>query len=1030
MVDEPVDFAREIGHQFVLPSTLTVDGVRWFSPGPLPSASPDSLFYESWILATIYEVGSEQEYGTPRQAGTTISGGSTTGTIMGNTIFGVPAVTIPEALGQLDQAFIRLTTGQIIRSQFSGYQFLTSQPRILNVTYDVYAAPLVTGSANLVFGFRTIAGIVFELAEVTHTQSAGGRVYSWSTGEIFQAAYDWIVSFADDRRRPWLMNDLADLTSGDVEFYIRNDGPQTVDINWVAMTIDYCTENRVAVGGQERGARHLNFTYANNTWQDGIELVNPVTAATGVTLLQGRQYALTLTRASDSYLPEQVLVQNNSPRYQSGLARNIQTLAGADGYPLRSVEYLRDTSGLIISDATVLDRGYALGLEAAGSSDTIPWATNPYSFASDLDLASIQQEVTTTTTAMYRSVRLTTRKIGQPADLVVTIGTSTASISSDDFDELAHDANGWATVTLQLSEPVVVQANANTTITVNKGIGSNRWEVPVLFTQAAFFDGNDLSVSTYGSNAQRGTGAFGMNNDVDYAITLLTPAPAVTGLSVEGITTELTPIDPVCPAPGRITELEYANICWGNVPIVSGSAYSMGYVLFPGEASDYVWAPDAAPLDITGDLTLIARVAPDDWTPSVAQAIIAKFDVSGGINQRSYMLRIGSTGGLEFIWSTDGTVANQKTALSNNTIGDLAPGSVRWIASTIDVNNGAGGNTVRFWYADDTLSWTQLGTDVVQAGATSIFNSTSRLTLGCHSAGTGSLYTGKISNAIVASGIGAGGLPGGTNVFNMLDTNIPSNVAGSFVVSTGQTLTVSRSGSPATFLQQGQTVMITGGPDQNNFCAWEVERREDGGDWQTFARITQRENRCVQDYEGVFGTSTDYRVRLCRLDGVCGEWAVVTGFVRNAPPGCDGLIFTSNEKPSSTLAYPMSFEDSPEEDFTFYEADTVVLERLHMRDYMVAFRPLERGGVRFQRTMLVNAVSVPPEILDDGFDDLRDLAWDTLSYVAVLDTRGAKWYAAVIVPSGSIRWTRQLYFAAVDIVETTNKSSIIDVRSA
>src|SRR5690606_2500185 len=151
-----------------------------------------------------------------------------------------------------------------------------------------------------------------------------------------------------------------------------------VDVNWAIMNVDYCNENRVAVGGQERGSRHAAFTFSVLGWQQGIELVDPETAVTGVNLLQGREYALTLTRATDAYMPQQVLEQTNTSRYQLGLPRDIASIGGAHGYPLQPVEYLRDTRGLIISSASPVDRGYALGLEAQGSSDMMPWASNPY----------------------------------------------------------------------------------------------------------------------------------------------------------------------------------------------------------------------------------------------------------------------------------------------------------------------------------------------------------------------------------------------------------------------------------------------------------------------------------------------------------------------------------------------------------------------------------------------------------------------------------------------------------------------------
>lgn len=234
---------------------------------------------------------------------------------------------------------------------------------------------------------------------------------------------------------------------------------------------------------------------------------------------------------------------------------------------------------------------------------------------------------------------------------------------------------------------------------------------------------------------------------------------------------------------------------------------------------------------------------------------------------------------------------------------------------------------------------------------------------------------------------------------------------------------------------------ITGSPLVTGFCAWEVERRDTVDDvWRRIARVTDRNILCVNDYEARIGVQSDYRIRLCRLDGACGGYATVTGFVRvgastaTAAPavtgtGCDGLVFTANESPDMTVAYPYMFTGTPTEDFTFDEAATVVLQRMHMRDYQVAFRPLERGGVSFTRTMLTNALSVPPDRLDRGFDALRDIAWASLTYVCVLDMRGNRWFASVNVPTGTVRETNQVYMASVQVVETTDRPSVIDVEA-
>jgi hypothetical protein len=232
--------------------------------------------------------------------------------------------------------------------------------------------------------------------------------------------------------------------------------------------------------------------------------------------------------------------------------------------------------------------------------------------------------------------------------------------------------------------------------------------------------------------------------------------------------------------------------------------------------------------------------------------------------------------------------------------------------------------------------------------------------------------------------------------------------------------------------------LVTGAPLVTGFSHYEVQRRDViDADWADIAAITDRTQTLFIDYEGRIGISTDYRVRQCRMDGVCGSYATVTGFVRlgastasTAPlvtGSCDGVIFTSNEDPTASLAYPYHFAGGPApiENFQFYEAETVTLQRLHGRDFMVALRPIERGGTRFQRTMLVNAITVPSKRLDRGFKSLRDLAWEQLPYVCVLDHRGGRWFAAVLVPSGDLRESQQVYLANIDVIEVTDTPSVV-----
>lgn len=186
----------------------------------------------------------------------------------------------------------------------------------------------------------------------------------------------------------------------------------------------------------------------------------------------------------------------------------------------------------------------------------------------------------------------------------------------------------------------------------------------------------------------------------------------------------------------------------------SGTAAEFGYdgedfVFLPGTSGNYVSTPDAAALDIVGDIDIRARIAADDWTPAAEDYVIAKYTTTG--NQRSYALTIDTTGVLVFRWSNDGTAA---LSASSTAATGFTDGTTHWIRATLDVDNGAAGKTVTFYTSEDGATWTQLGTAVTTGGTTSIFASTAVLEIGSSTGGTASLFAGKFFRGEVRSGVG------------------------------------------------------------------------------------------------------------------------------------------------------------------------------------------------------------------------------------------------------------------------------------
>ena len=162
---------------------------------------------------------------------------------------------------------------------------------------------------------------------------------------------------------------------------------------------------------------------------------------------------------------------------------------------------------------------------------------------------------------------------------------------------------------------------------------------------------------------------------------------------------------------------------------INAGPVTTGGILIGG--GGYATTPDNAVLDITGDIELRADVTLNDWTlgGGIFPGLVSKWN-QNGVNQRSYLLQVTDTGLVRIGWSNDGTavLVAQSTAVVPIASGRLA------VRANLDVNNGAAGRTIRFFTAPTMAGpWTQLGTDVVQAGVTSIFNSTADVQVGGHS---------------------------------------------------------------------------------------------------------------------------------------------------------------------------------------------------------------------------------------------------------------------------------------------------------
>ena len=219
------------------------------------------------------------------------------------------------------------------------------------------------------------------------------------------------------------------------------------------------------------------------------------------------------------------------------------------------------------------------------------------------------------------------------------------------------------------------------------------------------------------------------------------------------------------------------------------------------------------------------------------------------------------------------------------------------------------------------------------------------------------------------------------------------------------------------------------------FGYYELQRSDSVTDWKTIMKATNPSVTGFKDYEARTDTLTSYRIRGVNHYEFAGPWSNTVS-VTIPSPGVSGgcfnngehvMMFTSNERQDGgiNLAYSDAWESVVTESFNFAEAGFTQLQPMFERDFFVAFRPLERGGDQFTRTLLVNAAAISPPTLP-GFQSLSNMAWASVSYVCVRDEDGNRWFATVNVPTGTVQNKRKLYMATINIVEVTETPSPVD----
>ena len=162
----------------------------------------------------------------------------------------------------------------------------------------------------------------------------------------------------------------------------------------------------------------------------------------------------------------------------------------------------------------------------------------------------------------------------------------------------------------------------------------------------------------------------------------------------------------------------YYGLIGRNTPVRVSTALADSHLLMDGTATGQASTPDHASLDITGDLDLRIE-ATTVWSAPDVQMLLGKYEPSG--NQRSYLLYLDA-GLITLRFSPDGV----NSAFARLAMPDVPRRAA--VRATLDADNGAGGWTASFYWAESLDGpWNLIGSATAPGGTATVFASTAPL---------------------------------------------------------------------------------------------------------------------------------------------------------------------------------------------------------------------------------------------------------------------------------------------------------------
>ena len=1068
LIYNPYANSFERGYTFTLTRATSISNVRAYV-----NTMPNQFIMDRAFTASIYPKGYEDQSGPVRKVIIPCTGGIITGG--GSSPFSFTfASDIPTALwNPSSEQALTLRVGSSAFSDtymffgVSQYQNLLQNKRILGINFltsidigtstsntevdlRLYMAndnTIVRAPGNFAVIYETAGAVRYPSLVTPATPSTDVRFDRIRLGDVarFFGTTGFNPALMNLDVCQWTYTELARFEASaanrinmafNVPIAGSAFGSTTVIISYAALEVFYCEEARVGFGTRAIQVGYDSGWPANYVNIGAMPIIVRTPAGNPL-ILQPGDYTVTLSESNfgDSYnglrTPGRFPIFNENRQLYE-----IPTVPGVEiaiPFPLGD-EAINQT---LTSTSTVLIP--QLSLHASGATGTL-FESHPYGLQSagqvfNSSTGSVTQRIDTsplvTGSASYPWIRYWARRYGDTTgNLTATLGSSSATISVADFDVLDEIVDGWKQVTLQFNTPATLTFGIYPQIvwsSVPDQNTGNRWEIlgaaapsltgtpfaPMLGQVAA---PHTLSIATYGQPVSGGTileswlPQFGnpfvtvSTNDAsaDASFILAQNPPAVSGFGV--ITTSMAitgigrqcGIDPCCIP----TAILYNNITWTAPTALS-----------PGSSSDS-----------------FSRTVVNGWGSSdtgfpytIRFGSPADYMVSGGVGK---MVLTALADERSVFLGNSIRDSNQVVAVTIPVLALSDTINARIVSRWVDDNNQwrlkveftAAGNV------DLTLFKAIGGVFTIAASVSSVATYSAGSTTLVRFLTQGNTFRGKAwaSTAVEP-------LAYQLNYTEVVPTLKTGRVGLAPDISSGSTNTL-----PIVISFDDYTVNTVGG-----FGSAELQRMDTvDTTWKTIMSSTGPYVTGFNDFEARIGILSSYRMRFTDTYDFPGPWSSTVNVTLPAIGVSGGsclqnghlLVFTTNEvqNGSSNLAYSSVWMDTQVvEDFTFAEAGFVQMQAMYNRDFFTAFRPNERGGERFSRTVLVQAAAISPPTLGD-FRSLRDMAWDNVSYICVRDEDGNRWFATVMVPSGQVLRDRRLYLAPVDIIEVTDTPSEVD----